>query len=95
MYKTIEDRLAEHARKAITCTESSLSASNYIKRVVSAEQQAPNQHIWSLIEIQCRNDRGGSTRIGCPANQNHDEKRKTQPHVPNYIKRGYRLARAL
>jgi hypothetical protein len=36
----------------------------------------------------------GRSRIGCRINQNHDENHKTQPHLPNYIKRGYRLPRA-
>src|SRR4030042_4607320 len=35
------------------------------------------------------------SRIGCSANQNHDENRNTQPHAPNYIKRGYSLFQAL
>jgi hypothetical protein len=34
------------------------------------------------------------SRIGCSANQNHEENRKAQPHVTNYLKRGYRLLRA-
>ena len=31
------------------------------------------------------------SRIGCPVNQNHDENREMQRHLPNYIKRGYSL----
>jgi len=61
-------------------------------------QQSQPPHIWSLLEIECRNDRGGlfasvhaetiedRSCIGYRNNQYHDENRRTQPHALNSLR---------